>query len=155
MDKYSPVEAANMIEQLASYTKQSVNTMLEDCGLNKNMLQTMKSLGSMPQAGNLAKIADYMDCSVDYLLGRTDNPHALQPEKPTHPEPKRISSEELARRITHHLRKIRPRRVGRAGMYVIPPDPRAVCRHRRRPFGHFYRAAAPWPFSGQPGRAPR
>ena len=103
MDKYSPVEAANRIEQLASSTKQSVNTMLEDCGLNKNMLQTMKSRGSMPQAGNLAKIADYLDCSVDYLLGRTDNPHAHKPEEPTHPEPMRISSEELARRITQIL----------------------------------------------------
>ena len=103
MDKYSPIEAANRIEQLASSTKQSANTMLEDCGLNKNMLQTMKSRGSMPQAGNLAKIADYMDCSVDYLLGRTDNPHAHKPEETTQPEPKRISYEELARRITQIL----------------------------------------------------
>ena len=23
---------------------------------------------------SLARIADYLDCSVDYLLGRTDNP---------------------------------------------------------------------------------
>ena len=23
---------------------------------------------------NLTRIADYLDCSVDYLLGRTDNP---------------------------------------------------------------------------------
>ena len=23
---------------------------------------------------NFARIADYLDCSVDYLLGRTDNP---------------------------------------------------------------------------------
>ena len=25
---------------------------------------------------SLARIADYLDCSVDYLLGRTDNPNA-------------------------------------------------------------------------------
>lgn len=104
MGTYSPVEAANRIEQLASSAKQSVNTMLEDCRLNKNMLQTMKNRGSMPKADNLAKIADYLDCSVDYLLGRTDNPHAHKPEEPTtQPEPKRISSEELARRITQIL----------------------------------------------------
>ena len=24
---------------------------------------------------NLSRIADYLDCSVDYLLGRTDNPN--------------------------------------------------------------------------------
>lgn len=27
----------------------------------------------MPKSDNLAKIADYLDCSVDYLLGRTDD----------------------------------------------------------------------------------
>jgi len=27
-----------------------------------------------PTANNLIKIADYFDCSIDYLLGRTDNP---------------------------------------------------------------------------------
>ena len=25
-------------------------------------------------SSNLARIADYLDCSVDYLLGRTENP---------------------------------------------------------------------------------
>ena len=25
---------------------------------------------------NLTRIADYLDCSVDYLLGRTDNPES-------------------------------------------------------------------------------
>ncbi|WP_369597904.1 helix-turn-helix domain-containing protein [uncultured Oscillibacter sp.] len=27
-----------------------------------------------PSCEILEKIADYLDCSVDYLLGRTDNP---------------------------------------------------------------------------------
>ncbi len=34
----------------------------------------MLSGGSTPKSENLAKIADCLDCSVDYLLGRTDNP---------------------------------------------------------------------------------
>ena len=50
--------------------------MLKDCELNKNIISTMLSRGSMPKADNLAKIADYLDCSVDYLLGRTDNPQS-------------------------------------------------------------------------------
>jgi len=29
-------------------------------------------------SGNLVSIADYLDCSVDYLLGRTDNPEVNQ-----------------------------------------------------------------------------
>lgn len=47
--------------------------MLEACGLSKNALSSMLSGGSTPKSENLAKIADYLDCSVDYLLGRTDN----------------------------------------------------------------------------------
>lgn len=35
----------------------------------------MQSGGSMPKSDNLAKIADFLNCSVDYLLGRTDNPN--------------------------------------------------------------------------------
>jgi hypothetical protein len=48
--------------------------MLEDCDMNKNVLSTVLSRGSMPKADNIARIPDYLDCSVDYLLGRTDNP---------------------------------------------------------------------------------
>lgn len=29
----------------------------------------------LPSADKLVKLADYLDCSVDYLLGRTDNPN--------------------------------------------------------------------------------
>lgn len=32
----------------------------------------MQSGGSIPKSENLAKIADYLDVTVDYLLGRTD-----------------------------------------------------------------------------------
>ncbi len=35
-----------------------------------NVLQAI----SMPKADYLAKIADYLDCSIDYLMGHTDNP---------------------------------------------------------------------------------
>lgn len=76
----------------------SASKLLADCGLNKNALAIWQSSEYDPRL-----VADYLDCSVDYLLGRTDNPHAHQPEKPTQPEPKRISSEELARRITQIL----------------------------------------------------
>ena len=48
--------------------------MLNACEINKNALWSMKSRGSWLHANNLAKIADYLDCSVDYLLGRTDDP---------------------------------------------------------------------------------
>ena len=65
---------AERIKLIAKSKNIVVKNMLEDCGLNKNTISTMISRGSWLQANSLAKIADYLDCSVDYLLGRTDNP---------------------------------------------------------------------------------
>lgn len=67
-------EIANLIKGVAKANAISTTKMLEDCQLNKNTLSSMQSRGSMPKADSLAKIADYLGCSVDYLLGRTDSP---------------------------------------------------------------------------------
>ena len=67
-------EIVNLIKGVAKANAISTTKMLEDCQLNKNTLSSMQSRGSMPKADNLAKIADYLDVSVDYLLGRTDSP---------------------------------------------------------------------------------
>lgn len=50
----------------------SISKMLEDCELSKNTLVSMNTRGSWIQANSLAKIADRLDCSVDYLLCRTE-----------------------------------------------------------------------------------
>ena len=71
---YISSEIAERIKEYAKIKKKSVSKMLTDCELNKNTLFTMQSRGSTPKSENLAKIADYLDCSVDYLLGRTDIP---------------------------------------------------------------------------------
>ena len=41
-------------------------------GISDRTLDNYKT--SMPKADNLARIADYLDCSIDYLMGRTDDP---------------------------------------------------------------------------------
>lgn len=70
-------ETSITVERIKLMAKQNgivVKTMLEDCGLNKNVLSSMQSRGSWLQSNSLAKITDYLNCSVDYLLGRTDTP---------------------------------------------------------------------------------
>lgn len=69
---YISQDTANRIKVMAKQRKVSTTEMLRDCGLNKNTLATMTSRGSWLQANSLAIIADYLDCSVDYLLGRTE-----------------------------------------------------------------------------------
>ena len=65
---YNSQEIADRIKNLAIQRDIPIRTMLRDLGKGENMLQNMKS--SMPKADTLGEIADYLNCSVDYLLGR-------------------------------------------------------------------------------------
>lgn len=71
---YTAQQTAERIKSRAKEKNILIKSMLEDCELSKNALSSMLSRGSWLQANNLAKIADYLNCSVDYLLGRTDVP---------------------------------------------------------------------------------
>lgn len=72
----NPQELAITIKMLAKQRKITIGKMLSDCQLSVNTLSSMQSGGYYPRLEALAKIADYLDCSVDYLLGRTDVPDA-------------------------------------------------------------------------------
>ena len=53
--------------------KVNMEKMLLECGLGVNAIRQINDTKGMASF-SLAKIADYLDCSVDYLLGRTDTP---------------------------------------------------------------------------------
>ena len=67
---YNATEIASRINQLLKEKKLSQKDMLENCNLSKNAISSMMSRGSILRADNLARIADYLDCSIDYLMGR-------------------------------------------------------------------------------------
>lgn len=71
---YSSIDVARRINDQLKEKGLSQKEMLEKCGLSKNAISSMISRGSMLRADNIAKIADYIGCSVDYLLYRTDYP---------------------------------------------------------------------------------
>lgn len=50
------------------------NKLLTDLKLSKNSFVDWANRGTIPSGDVLSKIADYFSVSVDYLLGRTDNP---------------------------------------------------------------------------------
>lgn len=51
----------------------SINKMLKDAQLSTSVIDNMKR-GQKPSIDKIYAIADYFNVSVDYLLGRTDNP---------------------------------------------------------------------------------
>lgn len=71
---YEVSEVVQRIKDIARQKGIKISDMLTVCNLSKNALSSMNSRGSWIQANSLAKIADYLGVSVDYLLGRTENP---------------------------------------------------------------------------------
>lgn len=73
----NPQITAERIEMLAKSKNISVSTMLSELGMNKNALFTMKNSGYLPRIESLCKFANYFGVSVDYLIGRTNNPNIM------------------------------------------------------------------------------
>ena len=68
------IQTANRIRHLCKQKDISVGALLEICGVRKGLIYDMEKLDKKPSAEILEKIADYLNCSVDYLLGRTELP---------------------------------------------------------------------------------
>lgn len=80
---YESTRIAERIRQAAKEKGMSVNALLKKADVGKNTVTSMSS-GAMVAVDSIAKIADALDCSVDYLLGRSDvqtlNPTGLSDE---------------------------------------------------------------------------
>lgn len=64
-------ETVQRIRLVAKEKNITIKQLLEVCGLGKNTIAKMTS-GNDIQTHNFAKIADCLECSVDYLLGRAE-----------------------------------------------------------------------------------
>ena len=74
---FTPSEIAERIKLCAKQKGVTVKTALQNAGVGEKMVSNMSGKkGSYPQSDKLAKIADFFDCSVDYLLGRKETKKA-------------------------------------------------------------------------------
>lgn len=70
---YNPSQLANVIRSVAKSNGISIGDMLKSCDLGVNTMSNLNH-GKSIAFDSLAKIADYLEVSVDYLLGREENP---------------------------------------------------------------------------------
>ncbi|MDE6103737.1 MAG: helix-turn-helix domain-containing protein [Oscillospiraceae bacterium] len=70
---YTAQTTKERIKKLCKNKKINMEHMLKECNLGVNAIRQINDNKGMASY-SLAKIADYLDCSVDYLLGRTDDP---------------------------------------------------------------------------------
>lgn len=71
---YSHHEIADRIRQRAKYQNMTIKALLSDCNLSINTISQLDKNGKTPSCISLAKIADALGCSMDYLMGRTESP---------------------------------------------------------------------------------
>jgi len=50
------------------------NPVAKEIGVSSGVITKWKTEGTLPNGETLIKIADYLDVSIDYLVGRTDKP---------------------------------------------------------------------------------
>ena len=70
---YNPSNVAETIKKVCRQKNIIIKNMLVECKLGSNTMSALYH-DKMIVSDRLAAIADYLDVSVDYLLGRTDKP---------------------------------------------------------------------------------
>ena len=61
------------IKMLCKQKNISIGSLLQVCGINRNFLYDLERKGKSPSIDKLLAIADYFDCSIDDLVGRSNN----------------------------------------------------------------------------------
>ena len=67
---YTSQDIANRIKSLAKIRGIQLKILFEKANVSWNTMANMKK--SFPSVEKIARIADILECSTDYLLGRTD-----------------------------------------------------------------------------------
>lgn len=68
--------AAIMAERIKALMEEkhiTLSRLYSECNINHNTIYSLKNSGIMPRMEKVIKIADLLDVSIDYLIGRTDN----------------------------------------------------------------------------------
>ena len=69
------MEHSELILQILKAKNISAYKVAKNTGISESLFSKWKKKPTSEISSlNLVKLADYLECSVDYLLGRTDNP---------------------------------------------------------------------------------
>jgi len=64
---------ANMVRARCKEKGVSVKATLEAANVDKGFIYDTEKRGCVPLIETVGALADVLDCSIDYLVGRTDN----------------------------------------------------------------------------------
>ena len=79
------------LKSLCKINNIKITPLLEKLNISKSAIARWRN-GVLPNGETLIKIANYFNCSIDYLVGRTDNPNFSEENKITEQEYKVLSA---------------------------------------------------------------
>lgn len=65
-------KTAQIIKDLCKIRSVSISNLLADCDIRKSLIYDMEKRNKTPSAQTLEAIAEYLNCTTDYLLGRVN-----------------------------------------------------------------------------------
>lgn len=68
------IHISQTIKKLCKDKNISITELQNKCELSKSFIYDLEKRSASPSCLKISKIADYLNCSVDYLLGRTETP---------------------------------------------------------------------------------
>ena len=71
------IQTAHIIKSLCKERGLTIKSLLEQCGIGRSFMYDLEKKNTSPSVDKLEKIADHLNCSVDYLLGRVKTPEVL------------------------------------------------------------------------------
>ena len=83
---------ADRLKALRAQKGVNQDTVAEACNISRIALARYETGARVPRAENAARIADYYGVSVDYLLGREEQPTQTAESKPT---PKEMATADM------------------------------------------------------------
>lgn len=70
------IQIAKRIKELCKHENMTVKSLLSDCEINSGFIHGLEKRGQIPSLYTIARIAEYLDVSIDYLAGLTDDPQS-------------------------------------------------------------------------------
>ncbi|OLA00623.1 MAG: hypothetical protein BHV95_02130 [Clostridiales bacterium Nov_37_41] len=82
-------QIAQKIKETCKSNNISISKMLTACKIRKSFIYDLEKRDYTPSIFIIESIANFFDCSIDYLMGRTDNPDSHKNCLVTRNEPKK------------------------------------------------------------------
>lgn len=72
------IQLAQKIKEKCKELNISISKLIEDCNLNRNLIYSLEKGNSYLSSDRIFRIAKYLNCSSDYLLGLDENENLSQ-----------------------------------------------------------------------------